>query len=160
MIGSRDAVIQAKRNDSLMTAVYGTYPVSDRFATFARPSPLTRNGSCSKSFRLGITLASGMISKSSLFKECNASGLSNRWNVAQVSVLPTVSLPAEIMMTPSSDMRFRDFSSEGNLLDKISSNMVGGCEGFLSLAPDSSRPLSFGDVSRSCVAFNACALVS
>ena len=152
--------MQAKRNDSLMTAVYGTYPVSDRLATFTRSGPLTRNGSCSKSFRLGTTLACGITSRSSLFKECNASGLSNRWNVAQVSVLPIVSLPAEIMMTPSSDIRWRDFSSGGSLLDKISSNMVGGCEGFLLLALDSSRPLSFGDVSRSCVAFNACALVS
>ena len=146
MIGSRDTVMPAKRNDSFMTAVYGVYPVSDRFAKFARPSPLTRNGSCSKSFRLGTTLACGMTSRSSLFKECNASGFSNRWNVAQVSVFPTVSLPAEIMMTPSSDMRWRDLSSGGNLLDKISSNIVGGCDSFPPLALDSSRPLSFGDV--------------
>ena len=160
MIGSRDTLRLAIRNDSLTTAVYGTYHFSDSFAKFARPSPLTRNGSCSKSFRSGTTLASGMTSKSSLFKEYNASGFSKRWKVAQVIVFATVSPPAEIVKTPSSDMRWRDFSSRGNLLDKIPSNMVGGCERFRLLALDSSRPLSFGDVSRSCIAFNASALVS
>ena len=57
--------------------------------------------------------------------------------MAHVNVLATVSLPAEIITIPSSDMRITDFSSGGNLLDRISSKIVRGrCEGFLSLLRD------------------------
>ena len=136
------------------------YPVSNIFATSTGLGPLTRNGSCSKSFRLGIMLASGITSKSSFFKERNVSGLSIRWNVPQVSVLPMVSLPADIMMTPSSDMRLTDFSSDGNLLDKISSKMVRGCRSFLLLPLNSIGLLSDWNVSCSCNVFNASFLVS
>ncbi len=72
-----------------------------------------------------------------------------------------VSLPAEIMMTLSSDMRLMDFSSRGNVLDSISSKMVRGFEGSLLLPGNGSTGfLSFESVLHSWTALNARAFVS